>query len=84
MVRGAILSLAGVLAGAGLARADDAAPLRSAIDGTFAPRAMPKIRGGLEGFNIDLVDEMSKRIHRPNAPRKCSSWKGCSTQTIAS
>jgi len=65
MMRGAILVFAGLLAGAGLARADDAAPLRSAIDGTFAPHAMPKISGGLEGFNIDLVDEMSKRIHRP-------------------
>jgi len=25
---------------------------------------MPKISGGLEGFNIDVVDEISKRIHR--------------------
>lgn len=65
MMRGAILVFAGLLAGAGVAWADDAAPLRSAIDGTFAPHAMPKISGGLEGFNIDLVDEMSKRIHRP-------------------
>ena len=65
MMRGAILVFTGLLAGAGLARADDAAPLRSAIDSTFAPHAMPKISGGLEGFNIDLVDEMSKRIHRP-------------------
>jgi ABC-type amino acid transport substrate-binding protein len=65
MMRGAILILAGLLAGVGVARADDAAPLRSAIDGTFAPHAMPTISGGLEGFNIDLVDEMSKRIHRP-------------------
>jgi polar amino acid transport system substrate-binding protein len=64
-MRGAILVLAGLLAGAGLARAEDATPLRSAIDSTFAPHAMPKISGGLEGFNIDLVDEMSKRIHRP-------------------
>ena len=26
---------------------------------------MPKISGGLEGFNIDVVDEISKRIKRP-------------------
>ena len=40
--------------------------LKTAVDGTFAPHAMPKISGGLEGFNIDVVDEMSKRfIHRP-------------------
>jgi polar amino acid transport system substrate-binding protein len=64
-MRGAILVLAGLLAGAAAAQAEDAAPLRTAIDSTFAPHAMPKISGGLEGFNIDLVDEMSKRIHRP-------------------
>jgi polar amino acid transport system substrate-binding protein len=40
------------------------APLKSAIDATFAPHAMPKVSGGLEGFNIDVVDEISKRIGR--------------------
>ena len=65
MVRGAVLVVAGVFACCGLAAADDATPLRSAIDSTFAPHAMPKISGGLEGFNIDVVDEISKRIHRP-------------------
>jgi ABC-type amino acid transport substrate-binding protein len=65
MMRGAFLVWVGVLAAVQFARADDAAPLRSAIDSTFAPHAMPKIDGGLEGFNIDLVDEISKRIHRP-------------------
>ncbi|MBM6596334.1 transporter substrate-binding domain-containing protein [Microvirga pudoricolor] len=46
------------------AQAQDA-PLKSAIDSTFAPHAMPKISGGLEGFNIDVVDEISRRIKRP-------------------
>lgn len=65
MTKGIILALAAaLLAGAGVARADEA-PLRSAIDATFAPHAMPKLTGGLQGFNIDLVAEMSKRIHRP-------------------
>ncbi|WP_041528150.1 transporter substrate-binding domain-containing protein [Paracoccus aminophilus] len=45
--------------------AEDAKPLRSAIDSTFAPHAMPKIEGGLEGFNIDVVQEISKRIGQP-------------------
>jgi polar amino acid transport system substrate-binding protein len=63
MLRGALFVLAGLFAGVVSAQADEA-PLRSAIDGTFAPHAMPKVSGGLEGFNIDLVDEMSKRIHR--------------------
>ena len=60
----AALLFAGLLAGAAPALADDA-PLKSAIDSTFAPHAMPKASGGLEGFNIDVVDEMSKRIKRP-------------------
>lgn len=38
------------------AGAEDLPPLKSAIDATFAPHAMPKIGGGLEGFNIDVVD----------------------------
>jgi polar amino acid transport system substrate-binding protein len=66
MMKPALLVIVGLLAGVGLARAQDqGAPLHSAIDSTFAPHAMPKISGGLEGFNIDVVDEMSKRIHRP-------------------
>jgi polar amino acid transport system substrate-binding protein len=44
------------------ALAEDLPPLRSAIDATFAPHAMPKIGGGLEGFNIDVVDDISRRI----------------------
>jgi polar amino acid transport system substrate-binding protein len=44
------------------AGAEDLPPLKSGIDATFAPHAMPKIGGGLEGFNIDLVDDISRRI----------------------
>jgi len=47
------------------AMAQQPAPLRAAIDATFAPHAMPKLSGGLEGFNIDVVDEISRRIGRP-------------------
>ena len=32
-------------------------PLKTAVDGTFAPHAMPKLGGGYEGFNIDLAEE---------------------------
>jgi hypothetical protein len=28
--------------------------LKTAVDGTFAPHAMPKMSGGIEGFNADL------------------------------
>ena len=49
---------------AGIPAVAQDAPLKSAIDATFAPHAMPKVSGGLEGFNIDVVDEISKRIGR--------------------
>lgn len=57
--------VAALLALAGPAFAQNQTPLKSAIDSTFAPHAMPKLSGGLEGFNIDVVDEMSKRLKRP-------------------
>jgi polar amino acid transport system substrate-binding protein len=40
------------------------APLRTVVDGTFAPHAMPKLGGGYEGFNIDLADNIAKRLKR--------------------
>src|SRR5260370_33861405 len=39
-------------------------PLRTAVDGTFAPHAMPSLSGGYEGFNVDLANEIAKRMHR--------------------
>lgn len=36
--------------------------LRAGIDGTFAPHAMPNLKGGLEGFNVDLVEELGKQL----------------------
>ena len=39
-------------------------PLRVAVDGTFAPHAMPKLGGGIEGFNIDLFTEVARRMKR--------------------
>jgi polar amino acid transport system substrate-binding protein len=38
--------------------------LRTAVDGTFAPHAMPSLAGGYEGFNIDLANEIGKRMKR--------------------
>ena len=40
-------------------------PIRTGIDATFAPHAMPKLGGGLEGFNIDLANELARRMGRP-------------------
>lgn len=39
-------------------------PLRAAVDGTFAPHAMPRLGGGYEGFNIDLANEIANRLKR--------------------
>jgi polar amino acid transport system substrate-binding protein len=55
--------LAGLLC-ATPAFAEEAAPLKTAVDGTFAPHAMPKLGGGYEGFNIDLANEIAKRLKR--------------------
>lgn len=41
-------------------------PLRTAVDGTFAPHAFPNLSGGgVQGFNIDLFQEVAKRLGRP-------------------
>ena len=40
-------------------------PLRTAVDGTFAPHAMPRLEGGIQGFNVDLANEIGKRLKRP-------------------
>lgn len=33
-----------------------------ALDGTFAPHAMPKLDGGVEGFNVDLAAALGKQM----------------------
>src|SRR5262249_28733106 len=50
-------------AGAALAQSK-LPPLRTGVDGTFAPHAMPKLGGGTEGFQIDLFTEVARRMHR--------------------
>lgn len=58
-----VLAAAALLAGLGAATAQ--APLKTMVDGTFAPHAMPKLSGGIEGFNVDLANEIGKRMKRP-------------------
>ena len=36
--------------------------LKVAVDGTFAPHAMPTLDGGVEGFNIDLANLIGARL----------------------
>jgi polar amino acid transport system substrate-binding protein len=33
-----------------------------ALDGTFAPHAMPTLSGGIEGFNVDLANLIGERL----------------------
>jgi len=64
MKRHAFSLAAAMLLATSAASAEDAPPLRTAVDGTFAPHAMPKLGGGYEGFNIDLAEEIGKRMKR--------------------
>jgi polar amino acid transport system substrate-binding protein len=65
MLRRILFLTAALAVGGAAAVGAEEAPLKTAIDATFAPHAMPKVSGGLEGFNIDVADEISKRIKRP-------------------
>ncbi len=49
---------------AGPALAQEPSPLRTGVDGTFAPHAMPNLAGGIQGFNVDLANEIAKRLRR--------------------
>ncbi|HEY8567384.1 MAG TPA: transporter substrate-binding domain-containing protein [Beijerinckiaceae bacterium] len=50
-----------LLAGAALAQQG---PLKTAVDGTFAPHAFPNLQGGTQGFNVDLAQEIGKKLKR--------------------
>ena len=52
-----------LLAGAAAAQTAQP-PLRTGVDGTYAPHAMPKLGGGIEGFQIDLFKDVARRMHR--------------------
>ena len=58
-----IVAAALLLAGSALAQSN-LPPLRTGVDGTFAPHAMPKLGGGTEGFQIDLFTEAARRMKR--------------------
>jgi polar amino acid transport system substrate-binding protein len=39
-------------------------PLKTGVDGTYAPHAFPNLQGGVQGFNIDLAVEIGKKLKR--------------------
>ncbi len=55
-----VFAFLALFAGAALAQK----PLVAGVDGTFAPHAMPKLGGGVEGFNVDLINEAGRRMGR--------------------
>jgi polar amino acid transport system substrate-binding protein len=59
-----LLAAALVLSASGALAQQSLPPLRSAVDATFAPHAFQKLGGGLEGFQIDLFEEVARRMHR--------------------
>ena len=64
MRRLAVLATAVSLCAVSAWAQDKQPPLRTGVDGTFAPHAFPKLGGGTQGFNIDLFTEVAKRMKR--------------------
>ena len=62
MIRHAFTLAAATLLATSTSFAQEGPPLKTAVDGTFAPHAMPKLGGGYEGFNIDLA-ERDRQAH---------------------
>src|SRR3974390_15632 len=60
MRRSILAAAAAVILFSAPALAEDV--LKTGVDGTFAPHAMPKLSGGIEGFNVDLGDALSKQL----------------------
>jgi polar amino acid transport system substrate-binding protein len=59
-----IVAAVALLPAAGSTLAQEAPPLRTAVDGTFAPHAFPNLSGGYQGFNVDLANEIARRLNR--------------------
>jgi polar amino acid transport system substrate-binding protein len=60
----AAIAMAALLAASPALAQTKEPPLRTGVDGTFAPHAMPKMGGGIEGFQIDLFTEVARRMKR--------------------
>jgi len=61
----AVATFGVAIAVASAANAQSTQPLRCGVDASFAPHAMIRADGTLEGFQVDLFREMAKRVGRP-------------------
>jgi len=61
----AVAAFGAILAASSVASAQSPQPLRCGVDASFAPHAMIRADGTLEGFQVDLFREMAKRMGRP-------------------
>jgi polar amino acid transport system substrate-binding protein len=59
-----LVAVASALMLAASAFAQDTKPMVVGVDGTFAPHAMPKLGGGVEGFNVDLINAIGAKMGR--------------------
>jgi polar amino acid transport system substrate-binding protein len=59
-----LVVVASALMLAASAFAQDTKPMVVGVDGTFAPHAMPKLGGGVEGFNVDLINAIGAKMGR--------------------
>jgi len=64
-MRTAIIRAGALLGAVLLCGGASAQTIHTGVDATFAPHAMPKLGGGIEGFNVDMAEEIAKRLHRP-------------------
>lgn len=62
---GKALRFAAIALAVSIAPTTAQSPLRAGVDATFAPFSYPDPAGALQGFNIDLVKEVGKRLGRP-------------------
>src|SRR6476660_9050749 len=62
--RFAAIAVAALIGASPALAQDKQPPLRTGVDGTFAPHAMTKLGGGTEGFQIDVFEEVARRMKR--------------------
>ncbi|MBX2854855.1 MAG: transporter substrate-binding domain-containing protein [Rhodobacteraceae bacterium] len=69
-----VLAAVALATGLGFGAAN-AEVFKVALDGTFAPHAMPTLSGGVEGFNVDLANALGEKMGR-KMEITAAQWSG--------